>query len=73
MLLTPSAPGAAPEGLASTGSPAFNKLWTLTGNPCISVPGLTDGHGMPLGIQVTARFGRDSAALDAGAFLQDLL
>ncbi|MDP3897922.1 MAG: amidase, partial [Mesorhizobium sp.] len=65
VLLAPSAPGVAPVGLESTGSPIFNKLWTLTGNPCVNVPGLKDPFGMPLGIQLVARFGRDQLALSA--------
>lgn len=69
-LLTFSAPGAAPEGLASTGSPMFNRLWTLMGSPCITVPGLTDGRGLPLGVQVVGRFGRDRAALLVAALVE---
>ena len=38
VLLTFSAPGAAPKGLASTGDPRFNRLWTLMGVPCVNVP-----------------------------------
>ncbi|HYF52750.1 MAG TPA: amidase, partial [Salinarimonas sp.] len=52
VLLTPSAPGPAPETLASTGSSAFNRLWTLMGTPCVNVPGLTGAGGVPLGVQV---------------------
>jgi len=70
VILTPSAPGAAPPGLTSTGAPTFNKLWTLLGNPCVNVPGLNDPAGMPLGLQIVGRFGRDRAALEAGAFLE---
>src|SRR4029079_15534482 len=33
VILSPSAPGAAPEGLKSTGNSTFNRLWTLMGNP----------------------------------------
>ena len=33
VILTPSAPGAAPHGLGSTGNPVFNRLWTLLGTP----------------------------------------
>ncbi len=69
-LLTFSAPGAAPEGLGTTGSPAFNRLWTLMGTPCVTVPGLTDSSGMPVGVQIVGRFGRDRAALLAAAFLE---
>lgn len=73
VLLTPSATGAAPLGLSSTGSPVFNKLWTLTGNPCVNVPGISDAAGLPLGVQVLARFGRDRMALSAASWLEALL
>ncbi|MEP9378058.1 amidase [Aquabacter sp. CN5-332] len=73
VLLTFSAPGAAPEGFASTGSPAFNRLWTLMGSPCVNVPGLTDASGLPVGVQVVGRFGRDRAALLAAAFVERAL
>ena len=73
VLLTPSATGAAPKGLSSTGSPLFNKLWTLTGNPCVNMPGVTDAAGLPLGVQVLARFGRDRTALSAASWLEALL
>lgn len=72
-LLTPSAPGAAPAGLETTGDPLFNKLWTLTGTPCVSVPGLEDASGMPLGVQVVARFGADTTALGVAHWLQERL
>jgi Asp-tRNA(Asn)/Glu-tRNA(Gln) amidotransferase A subunit family amidase len=70
VILLPSATGAAPVGLTSTGNPAFNRLWTLLGAPCLNVPGLSDGEGMPLGMQIVGRFGRDRLALQAGAFLE---
>lgn len=73
VLLAPSAPGAAPRTLASTGDPAFNRLWTLTGNPCVNVPGALDTEGMPLGLTVVARFGRDALALRAAERLESLL
>ena len=70
ILLTPSAPGAAPLGLTSTGDPRFNKLWTLMGTPAINIPGFKDAAGMPLGIQVVARFGRDKQLLSVAAMLE---
>ena len=72
-MLTPSAPGAAPHGLGSTGDPMFNRLWTLLGPPCINVPGLIDSRGLPLGIQIVGRFARDRIALDAAWFLERAL
>jgi Asp-tRNA(Asn)/Glu-tRNA(Gln) amidotransferase A subunit family amidase len=70
VILTPSAPGAAPHGLDATGSPLFNKLWTLMGAPCVNVPGLHDAAGMPLGVQVVGRFARDAGTLAAAAFIE---
>ena len=69
-ILTPSAPGAAPHGLGSTGQAIFNRLWTLMGTPCVNVPGLADAAGLPLGVQIVGRFGRDRGALEAALFLE---
>jgi Asp-tRNA(Asn)/Glu-tRNA(Gln) amidotransferase A subunit family amidase len=72
VILTPSAAGAAPEGLSSTGDPAFNRLWTLMGAPCINVPGLSE-DGLPLGVQIVGRFGRDKIALEAALFVEQAI
>ena len=72
VILTPSAPGAAPLGLVS-GEPTFNRLWTLLGTPCVNVPGLRDAAMLPLGVQIVARFGRDRFALAAAAFLESAI
>jgi Asp-tRNA(Asn)/Glu-tRNA(Gln) amidotransferase A subunit family amidase len=73
VLLTPSAPGAAPKGLGSTGVAIFNRLWTLLGTPCVNVPGLKDSAGLPLGVQIVGRFGRDRETLAAAYFLERAL
>jgi Asp-tRNA(Asn)/Glu-tRNA(Gln) amidotransferase A subunit family amidase len=73
VLLTPSAPGSAPSGLSSTGVPIFNRLWTLLGTPCVNVPGLVDAGGLPLGVQIVGRFGRDRSTLQAAMFLEAAL
>jgi Asp-tRNA(Asn)/Glu-tRNA(Gln) amidotransferase A subunit family amidase len=73
VILSPSAPGAAPKGLGSTGSSTFNRLWTLMGTPCVSVPGLADANGLPLGVQVIGRFGSDRATLEAALFVEALV
>jgi Asp-tRNA(Asn)/Glu-tRNA(Gln) amidotransferase A subunit family amidase len=72
VLLTYSAPGAAPKGLGSTGDPRYNRLWTLMGTPCVNVPALKVG-GLPVGVQVIARFGNDAGALAAARFLEEAL
>lgn len=48
----------------------INRLWTLLGCPCVSVPGLFDSDGQPAGIQVIGRFGRDHVVLSAARFLE---
>ena len=73
VILSPSAPGAAPKGLTSTGNSAFNRLWTLMGTPCVSVPGLVDHSGLPLGLQVIGRFGSDRTTLEAALFVESVL
>ena len=40
------------------------------GAPCINVPGLSDASGLPLGVQIVGRFGRDRRALEAALFLE---
>lgn len=72
-LLTFSAPGAAPKGLASTGDPRFNRLWTLMGVPCVNVPATVADGGLPVGVQVIARFGDDAGALKAARFVEEAL
>ncbi len=73
VLLTFSAPGAAPNGLASTGDPRFNRLWTLMGVPCVNIPATIAEGGLPVGVQVIARFGDDKGALAAARFVEEAL
>jgi len=72
-ILTPSAPGAAPHGFLTTGKATFNRLWTSMGTPCVNVPGLSDPAGLPLGVQIVGRFGRDRATLEAAAFVENVI
>lgn len=72
-LLTPSAPDEAPDGLGSTGDPAFNRNWTLLGCPCVNVPGLWGARGGPIGVQVIGRPWEDARCLDAAAFVEQAI
>jgi Asp-tRNA(Asn)/Glu-tRNA(Gln) amidotransferase A subunit family amidase len=72
VVLTPSAPGAAPRGFSTTGNAMFNRLWTLMGAPCVNVPGMTD-NGLPLGMQIVGRFGRDHTTLEAALFVEQAI
>ena len=68
-VITPAAPGAAPEGLDSTGNAAFNALWTLLGTPAFSLPLLEGSRGMPLGVQVVSRRLGDAGLVRAARWL----
>jgi Asp-tRNA(Asn)/Glu-tRNA(Gln) amidotransferase A subunit family amidase len=72
VILTPAAPGPAPEGLASTGDPRLNGPWTALGTPAITIP-MPVGSGLPLGLQMTADHGQDAGLLRAGIQLERLL
>ena len=62
-LLSPSAMGEAPEGLASTGDPVFGSSWTVLHGPAVTVPVFQGPHGLPLGAQITGPFGKDGPTL----------
>ena len=51
-ILTPATTGAAPKGLAATGSPIFCSIWTLLGVPAITLPLLQNSASLPLGVQL---------------------
>ncbi len=68
-LLTPAAAGTAPEGLHSTGDPAFCTLWTLCGMPALSVPLLEGENGLPLGVQLVGPRHGDARLLRTARWL----
>src|SRR5262245_5623466 len=68
-ILTPSAPSAAPKGLASTGDPAFCTLWTLCGMPCVTLPLLQSMAGLPIGVQLVGPRGGDARLLRTARWL----
>ena len=73
VLITPAAPGEAPEGLEWTGTPEFNRIWTTLGAPCVTLPGVAGPTGMPVGVQLVGRPGHDDTLLAAAAWLHPRL
>jgi len=68
-ILTPAAPGTAPEGLDSTGDPSFCTFWTLCGMPALSLPLLQGANGLPLGVQLVGRRDSDTRLLRTAKWL----
>src|SRR3989454_496326 len=68
-IVTPTAAGTAPEGLGSTGDPAFCTLWTLCGMPALSVPLMRGANGLPLGVQLVGPRHGDARLLRTARWL----
>jgi Asp-tRNA(Asn)/Glu-tRNA(Gln) amidotransferase A subunit family amidase len=68
-ILTLAAPGAAPAGLESTGNAIFNSLWTLCGNPCVTLPVFETAEGLPMGVQLVGRRHQDGRLLRTARWL----
>ena len=74
LIITPSAPGEALKGLEYTGSPMFNTTWSLSGNPCITLPLFKGDQNLPIGCQLVTKFGDDNNLLNyAKSVLSDYL
>lgn len=62
-IITPAAPGAAPQGLNSTGTAEFNMAWTTLHAPAITLPVAMSPQALPLGIQLVSRRHSDDRLL----------
>ena len=71
--ICPAALGPAPPGLHSTGDPVMNLPWTHSGLPALTLPAGRSAEGLPLGLQVAARFGQDEALIAWAQALEALL
>ena len=69
-LLTPTAPGPAPAGLASTGDAWFCAPWSSAGVPAITLPSGLAASGLPFAIQLVGAAGRESALLGTAAWCE---
>ncbi len=72
-VLTLSAPGEAPRGLAETGPAIFNGLWTLLYMPCLTLPAGTGPNGLPVGVQLVGRRHGDERLLATGLWVEKAL
>ena len=51
-VLTPAAPGEAPQSLESTGLATFSRIWTALHIPCLAMPFTQGPRGLPVGVQL---------------------
>jgi Asp-tRNA(Asn)/Glu-tRNA(Gln) amidotransferase A subunit family amidase len=72
-ILTPAAPGEAPELKSWTGEPIFNQLWTSLHLPSVTVPAGVGPRGLPLGLQIVGAPGADRETLAWAEWLRRAL
>jgi len=72
VLLTPTTPAPAPEGMA-TGDASFQLPWSISGLPSITVPCGLATSGLPLGIQLVSGPFTEASLLSAAAWCEDVL
>ena len=65
-VVTPSAPGEAPEGLHTTGAWTFNSMWTLMHMPCLAIPCTKGPKGLPVGVQIVGPRYSDARLIAVG-------
>jgi Asp-tRNA(Asn)/Glu-tRNA(Gln) amidotransferase A subunit family amidase len=71
--LSPSAPGPAPKGIASTGDPVMNLPWTQAGLPTLSLPAGEVDADLPMGLQIAGRWATDETLLSWSEQLEKAL
>jgi Asp-tRNA(Asn)/Glu-tRNA(Gln) amidotransferase A subunit family amidase len=72
-LLSPTAPGLPPRGLAWTGDASLCAPWSFTGAPSISLPIGVAAEGLPLAIQLSAAAAEEARLLAAAAWCEHVL
>jgi Asp-tRNA(Asn)/Glu-tRNA(Gln) amidotransferase A subunit family amidase len=71
--LSPAAPGPAPKGLDHTGDAIMCLPWTHSGLPALNLPAGKNSDGLPLGLQVAARWYADEELLAWSRALEQAL
>jgi len=69
----PSAVGEAPESLESTGNAVFNRPWTTSGVPCVTLPGASGRNGLPVGVQLVSPYATDERLLAVACWVEAAL
>jgi Asp-tRNA(Asn)/Glu-tRNA(Gln) amidotransferase A subunit family amidase len=69
-VLTPPAPGPAPQDLTQTGDAACCSLWSLAGFPSLTLPIALAPNGLPLGMQLAAPALHDQRLVAVGKWCE---
>lgn len=72
-VLGPAALGAAPIGIDATGSPILSRPWQAMGLPVVTIPGLRNGSGMPLGVQLIGVPGQEAKLFRIGERIEEVI
>ena len=71
-ILSPGAPGPAPEGTGHTGSPVISAPWSLADFPTLSLPHCLNSSGMPIGVQLSVRPNDEGRLFSIGRRCEEL-
>jgi Asp-tRNA(Asn)/Glu-tRNA(Gln) amidotransferase A subunit family amidase len=72
-VITPAAPGEAPQSLQTTGLATFSRSWTALHVPCIALPFTKGPRGLPVGVQLVGPRYSDLSLLSAAEAVSQVL
>ena len=72
-ILTPATPAPAPAGIESTGDPSFNRPWSVSGHPVVSLPCALAPSGLPISIQLTGATLEEGPLLNLARWCEEVL
>ncbi|HEX4409135.1 MAG TPA: amidase [Xanthobacteraceae bacterium] len=70
VLLTPSASGEALLGINTPSDMLFQRFWTALHLPVVSIPGFTGVTGLPVGLQIVGKRGKDAYLLSVCRWIE---
>jgi Asp-tRNA(Asn)/Glu-tRNA(Gln) amidotransferase A subunit family amidase len=73
VLLAPCVPGEAPKGLASTGDPSMQAMWTALHTPTMTLPSHRGPNRLPVGIQLVAQRYDDDRLFACARWIWDIV
>ncbi|HTR60584.1 MAG TPA: amidase [Candidatus Binataceae bacterium] len=72
-ILTPATPAPAPAGIESTGDPSFNRPWSVSGHPVLSLPCALAPSGLPIAIQLAGAVLEEGRLFGVARWCEEIL